>query len=222
MGTAMNWLQRISQSKAMPLPYGIPDADISRGFSRIDSQMSHETSDRQREQYPDISYLGSGGEGVASDIPDGALKYTDQAEEYLSALNQYKQQLPCLVRILEEPKRIQEDPLLWAIAMEKVQPLDEDERSVMSFILEWEIDPGRFPTFEETLNFVDLLYKKHGYKKPKKVAPEKIQRVHYAYMHMKKCFEDNEFESNDAHSKNVGWNKDGRMVLFDLGRSSFS
>lgn len=228
----MNWLQRISQFKPMPLPYGIPDAGIGRGFSHIDNQMSQETADKQKGQYPDISYLGSGVEGIASDIPGGVLKYTDQEKEYLSALNQYKQQLPCLVRILEEPKQIQVPPTpqrpwpkhtspLWAIAMEKVQALDEDERNVMNFIMGWEIDPGRYPTFEETLNFTDFLYKKYGVKKPK-VAPEKIQRVHYAYRHMKTCFADNKFESRDAHTKNVGWSKDGRMVLFDLGRSSFS
>lgn len=221
----MNWLQRLSQIKSMPLPYGIPDADIGSGFSKIDYQMSQESADRQKEQYPDISYLGSGAEGIASNIPGGALKYTDQEKEYLSALHQYRKQLPCLVRILEEPKPIQdpsgEQRSLWAIAMEKVQVLDEGEQNVMSFIMGWELDPGRYPTFEETLNFRDFLYKKYRLKKPK-VAPEKIQRVHYAYRHMKACFEDNEFESNDAHPKNVGWSKDGRMVLFDLGRSSFA
>lgn len=217
----MNWLQKIAQFKAMPLPYGIPDGNIDRGFSNINYQMSQETSDKQKEQYPDISYFGSGGEGVSSNIPGGALKYTNQKNEYLSALNQYKQKLPCLVQILEEPKQIQVDPPLWAIAMQKVQPLDDDERNVMNFILGWEMDPGRYPTFEETLNFVDFLYKKYGIKKPR-VTPEKIQRVHYAYEHMKACFDNNGFESDDAHAKNVGWNKDGRMVLFDLGRSSFS
>lgn len=217
----MNWLYRIAQSKAMPLPYDIPDEVIGRGFSQIDNRMSQETSDQQREQYPDISYLGSGYEGVASNVPDGALKYTDQEKEYISALNQYKQKLPCLVQILEEPRKIQEDPPLWSIAMEKVQALDEDERNVMVFILGWKIDPGRYPTLEETLDFTDFLYKQYGVKKPK-VAPEKIQRVHYAHSHMETCFLENNFYSDDAHSKNVGWSKDGRMVLFDLGRSSFS
>ena len=191
----MSWLTRISQSKPMALPFGLPE-EYNRGLEVVDRKMTDETANVERETMQP-SYLGSGSYGLAANLPSGMVdKYTDDEKEAEIAQQVKNNPLPCLVNV-HEVRQIQSAPDIWAITVEKVKTLSYFEQE----IIEGVYDDWRFPK---------------SVQKMKSIYRHQAQLMD-DYVALRICLGDNRLSGHDAHPENIGYDKEGNLVLFDLG-----
>ena len=126
----MSWLIRISQSKPMALPFPYSVDRGTGGVNVIDSIMTDETANRERQEVVP-GYLGEGAMGVATALPSGYVgKYTDDEDEMKIAEYFKSKNVPCIVKIYST-RTVQELPPIYMIVMEKVRTLSQLEASII-------------------------------------------------------------------------------------------
>jgi len=191
----VSWLQKISQSKPMALPFQHPSetgANYDNGVSRIDEGMTEETAEKEKKRR-NPSYLGSGYYGIATDIGnDFVCKYSDDLDEVEMAKYVKNNPIPCVVNIHDIVK-IQESPMIFGIIMDKVETIQEyDEKIIINSLrFNWK-------------NEYRILELKQRYDNHKMIDD---------YIKMSICLRDNNIETGDAHAGNVGRNSDGEFSI---------
>ncbi len=197
----MNWLQKISQVKPMALPFTVPQSDIfSGGVDAIDQEMLQETADQEVDRL-NPEFLGSGSMGVAGITPEGlVVKYTAEHDEAHIAQHFMNNPIPCLP-IIYEVKRLQQ--FLWAITMEKVKLLTNSEECQVITALNNQLQYSS----SNSLKMIQELTSKYPY----------LEKLVDDYNTMMACLKEHKITPGDLHDDNVGYNKDGNLVLFDLG-----
>ncbi len=222
----MNWLKKICQCKALPLPFQDTLPDNPRGINGplsgamwADRSMRQETADEEEQQYPDMKYLGQGNEGLVYEYNGQVIKYTDNRTEVVAAKKvwNYAQSgnpIACMVPVLEKPVKIQAPSIMeralnsepnydpsvrsmWRIVTEKVETFDTEDVLILNELSK---------VFTEEIEFGD-------YDDPVRAA-----ELSPMFEQMINCLQANGFRIHDAHGANIGM-KDGRMVLIDLGGS---
>jgi len=188
----MSWL-----SKTSSLPHEKRDSlNTSRekpyGNWRVNRKMTPELAMEEEAKFPTMEYLNSGNFGVAYTLDHKVVKYTVDREEYIAALKVLKNPVPCIATIFSAEQL--HDLNLYRIVVEKVKTLDHDERKIISYL-------------RDKIKDKDFYFWKDEFKHP--IAKQ--------YITMLKCLEAHGYSIGDAHKKNIGYNKKGRLVLFDLG-----
>lgn len=176
---------------------------------------------KQEEDIPELQYLGQGSEGVAYSHFNGVIKYTDEPREVSSARRLFRNPIPCTVKVLSEPRILHDNrnDFLAAIELERVQPLSPAEREVLyDFSRSY-----RFYGDAETLRTKnELLQSWNTYQDffpDQQLFQETINKLTDEYKTMAECLRANHFSPDDAHPWNLGRNKEGHLVLLDLGHS---
>lgn len=121
----MNWYSIHKSAMALPI---MPERNVSSGYYDIDERMREDTAKEEAIKNPDIKYLGSGFCGIACDIGGGkAVKYTVYESEANMAkfLMENEGQYPTVK--VYDVQLIQDKPRIWAIVMEKVQEISNEE-----------------------------------------------------------------------------------------------
>jgi hypothetical protein len=203
----MAWLYKISQAKPMALPFDVyPVDDDKLGLSEIDLSMIPETAEREKKLF-NPSYLGAGNMGIAVELRDGRVgKYTNDKYEARKADRLKDLGLECIPEIYEVREVQKQDILklkvlypLWMIIMEKVKTLPQDAKKVINGISR------------------DSYSKAEKEKEAKIARSPEHRKLIDDYIEMLQCLEMNGIGLRDAHGGNVGYNAQGRLVLFDLG-----
>lgn len=205
----MNWLQRLAQIKPMPLPViYLPKGKVrpEQGFTVMDDLMTQETADAEKATHPDISFLGSGQSGVATDIGNKIVrKYTSDADEAANARVQMDLRRQHIVAVYDV-QEIQNG--IWAIDSEKVQPLSDEEAAAVTEIYHAITEENAIPGYD------------HITTEDPDIDPAVFDQVHDEYLRfVMQMSEDDYFTINDAWGDNMGRTEDGRMVLLDLGNA---
>ena len=209
----MSWIKRISQKKPMALPkretvphldVPIENTHIPIGGRSIDYRMTPEVALSEEELHPDIEYIGQGNFGVAYSIGNRVVKYTGDKDEARVALHVYKDPLPCVARIFDEPKMVQREPPVWKIVFEKIKPLSRMEQSIVHIIFPHYSSP---PTFEDIDDFVS----EHPELTNEALNLEKD------YFDLVECLQFHGYRPDDTHAGNLGYNAGGNLVIFDVG-----
>ncbi|MFA5418607.1 MAG: glycosyl hydrolase 108 family protein [Bacteroidales bacterium] len=197
-----------SEAKEMPFPVDIPYENQSTGSGayRIDQRMTDDTAQNQKQMYPQSQWLGSGNIGAAIECKPGfACKYTDDPDEVEAAQKArkiQKQQLQNGIVQIHEIKQIQTNPDLWCIVADLVKTLNPEERQnfhIVSHSLK------KYPDQQDRYKF----YEKSGFQHLKAID----NKVYDMYTRLRT----HGFHDDDTHGKNVGWDRNGDLVLFDLG-----
>ncbi len=227
----MNWLQKTCQYKSLPLPFedALPVTEFDSqgsefmGREHMDRRMTEETAKMEEEALNQMKYLGQGNQGIVYELDDRVIKYTDRITEYMAALKAFKDPIPCIVPVLEEPKRIQEDtptnqnpthPTIWRIILEKVETFKGEDFKMVAFL---------YDRREDMVNHMGAMSEKDFLSGHLQVTDNEQYRQRFTYLYrlykaMYFCLSENGYVANDAHAGNVGL-KDGRMVLIDLGNT---
>lgn len=196
----------------MALPIS-PNTDLYRkppeGISRIDAIMQEDTAKQERNKYPDMKWLGSGGFGVTVESrPDEVLKYTKDEMEVQRASWAYKNKPEWIVPIFSFPQQIQKDPPLWALRMKKLELLNREEQELITTLtLYFEDNFGQLPTLWEVVQ---------------NLAPSlEEKQVADLYHQIAVLLKENEetLQLDDIHGGNVGRDQ-GKIKVFDLGVGS--
>jgi hypothetical protein len=217
---SVSWMERCSQAKPMALPVEIPSDNKkgtgNRGIDYVDRVMSEETAQKEREKYPGMSFLDAGNRGVAITVPytiqdeSGntklvVMKYTTHPSEYKTAkflLTRPDLNGKLFAKVIEADMAQGEAgqyEALYRIVMEKVDPLNKEE-----------------------VNFInEFLYGNKGPNCPP-INTLPMWAVEYTYVYDSYCelisnLKTSGFKTSDVHGKNVGWNEDSELVVFDLG-----
>ena len=194
----MSWLQ-ICQSKPMALPFKARDKINTKavppfGNFRIDGIMPEEVAQLEEMAFPNMQYLDAGNIGTAYENYPYVVKYTDDFREANVARQQMIHPIPCMVKIfsVEEIPAIN-DNTLFRIVQEKV----------------------------------DTSQMRSGKPRPKQGIGIHLD-IHDSttplgkeYDALCECLRQAGYNTSDAHERNIGRNKEGRLVLFDLGNTTF-
>lgn len=220
-------LRVVSQAKPMPLPFrqNIPEDNLKRPTTmKYDYMMTEDTARAQEAELGDANWLGDGSYNIVYQKGDVAIKYCEDETEVEIYRKQYERKLPCLVKVLEPPREIQEE--LWQIKMEKVEPLEEEQRRVIAVASQWAlthfrgVEKGNFGSlYSEIKQFVEI-YNRNASHRPSWTGLDVDNPVLIAYAKLLICLKSYMMTFPDVHSRNVGWDKNGTLVLFDLGGSS--
>ena len=224
----MNWIEKIAQSKPMPLPFSTDDE--SGGTQWIDREMSQQTADQLKEQYPGINFLGGGGVGVAGEHGGNAIKFTLDFQEASLAEELMKKNLSCIVDVYSV-KQVQEEAhgkvAVWAIESEKVDTNLTKEQKDLGGNINADLKYGTYSRWGVNSPIPSSIteqgweaVKQYFYEKYTKQYPHEQQFI-TDYLEMRTCIENSNLITQDAHGDNVGYNKKGKLVLFDLGYSEF-
>jgi hypothetical protein len=194
-----NWYIKL----AMPLPpakgYPKPLANGKHngGLGDLDHRMDEDEAESISKQYPSMKYLGHGVDGVAytHKVPNSVIKITNSYEEADVAMQIMNDPVPCCVRVFN----VQENQsTTWTIEVEKVQPLAPAEK----------------------LLFGRLFLKYKGKPVEINLKDPETQKFAIHWKRLVSCLKQNNLSAEDAHANNIGWNKEGVLVLFDLGNST--
>jgi len=241
---------RISMAlpKAKNMPTGPADSILDDDGKH--SWETIETIDRQlkdtseiEEEFPELSYLGSGGYGIAYDIEnaknkDHVLKITRQKEEFIAAAklmqfqSEYGKKIPHLVYIYQTKKIPNTN--VYMIESERLDHPTEEEISLINY-MKW------FFTTKNKDGY--LSFKNQNKNDIKEAARNFVYNNYYGANDLNrekfnliiKNFDDifdkyyemamfllkkTNFKLQDAHGNNIGIRKENKeYVLFDLGLS---
>lgn len=180
----MNWYKLYKQAE--PLPVDIPPEE---GWQHIGAQeiyrdMNMDTVREEFKKRPGATYLGSGSGGVALEIGNNrVIKYT-QKEWEANAAEALIGNTRLPVAKVYSVSRIQSDPNIWAIEMEKVKPYTQ--------FVSQENDP------------MAMNDERFDYGKWRMDSKQLMEDLFEAGL------------SWDVNQRNVGYNSEGKLVLFDL------
>jgi hypothetical protein len=209
----MSWIEKLSQSKPMALPFDKPEkydweGHEEQGVRVIDHYMEPETADREKREI-EPQYFGSGQSGVAVLLKDGKVaKYTTVLEEAAVAKHQMEHELPCLVKVYDVQQIQSGFSNVFRIIQERVKPLTWPEKLMADALRSFTAEPERYYIKRQELE---------------EVYKEKPSQMRFLLEHDKfvECIKSHHITTEDAHMYNIGWNNEGRLVLFDMGGSSF-
>ena len=215
-------------SKAMPLPVDSASTEVldnnnfDIGYWDIDDMMEQTVATEQKNIFPQSVAIGAGREGLAAECYPGIVcKYSPKEYEARTAEDLMQTPCPNAVKVYGV-NRIQSDPAIWLIMTEKVTTLSKAERRLWA-----QFDHITGNGFDvEKLNFINSNHPELPYIIQRIVKSENVD------MNVVKLFANKYTEFikgvvqcglnlTDAHSQNVGYNRIGRIVLFDLGRSKY-
>lgn len=213
-----NWLKK-AVFKEMPLPFR---EDVHKHktapwyydnmVQEYDEEFTEETAKQEELAMGDgARYLGNGSFNIVYHSGDVVTKYTKYEDEAEIYHKQFEQNYPCLVKVLEPPVKIQIDPELWRIRMEKVELL-RDKQKWLAAKLKSAVERLKFygdPVDAD--NVVESFIKEQG------PISESDMEFLNLYREFLKCFISFGINPVDTHSGNIGLNKEGKLVLFDLG-----
>lgn len=220
----MSWWQRAAQAKPMALPFpvtrknrsDIVNSDIT---NIIDEIMTPETARRiQQDRAPEFLAAGCGGT-VATIMYRGkpaVEKFICNETEATVARNLIGKSIPCVVQVYDV-KELQEGEL-WSIIAELVKPLSGRQKKIAEYI---------YFHLYDTLTYKDV----NTFYWAVSEAVHNVQLKWHSVLDRLfiKTIEDfyncllvHGVHTKDTHDENLGWTDDGRLVLFDLGESSYS
>lgn len=213
----MNWLTKLTslpyELEIMPHPQEVrplirkPDELKLRpyeGAERIGWHMPKEIAEKEEEKYPNMIPLGYGRFGIVYDLQDGrVMKYTMLEDEVYAADALIKHPIPCVVKVFEVREVMKPgSEFIWAILMEKVQSLSSGEKLFIDALWRdqhWTYGENPLPKWKEEL------------------YPERFYGMFLLYREFLQCMYENKLDVGDAFSDNIGWNKENRLVLLDIG-----
>jgi hypothetical protein len=211
----MNWFKRIIQAqKPMALPVYPPGRYYNDkqpdGAIKIDNLMEEETAQQERDQFPNMQWLGSGGFGVAVESnPNEVVKYTSDDMEVQRVSWAYRNKPDWVVPFLAPPRYIQEDPPLWALRMKKIELLNSEEQQLISALtLAAEDDFGRLPSLLDVVQNLEV-----------DLTEEEVTNLYHQINYIIKQ-NINSLELDDLHGGNIGRDQ-GKLKVFDLGVGGF-
>lgn len=218
----MNWLTLLCISQHDPRcrkPMALPSVEIPKenrffqsGITRIDEDMLDETALTIDKDYPDLSFLGAGSEGLAYECKPGiSCKITNDQEEAETAQSLIDNPCNSIVPIYEV-RQIQDEPPLWIILMKKVIPLTNEEQYLYTSII---AKTGRKQLLLDNEIIEDIINRVHLYFGVG-VNHSDVIRMDKLIREMNKSLEGCNIKYADDHAGNIGWD-DGRLVLLDLG-----
>jgi hypothetical protein len=191
-----NWMTKLFQSsprKSKPMPYpdkGRVNLRQIDDYGRIIIDRTMSEDTARQEENKGVEWQGHGNRGMAYLLPNGnILKYTTDPNEVLSAQSLIQNPIPCVVDIYSVTK-IQEGPVI-------LQTFDDmfNASNIKGAIWGIEMEKVIPMTWDETSEYED-----------------EITAV-------QECLVNNGYSTGDASYRNLGWTKDGNLVLFDLGYS---
>ena len=209
-------------AKDMAFPTDIPydRRETDTGAFRLDEMMTDETASREKTRHGEPEWLGSGQFGSSIECSPGfACKYTDDPGEALAARKARDLGERGGVVTVHEVKKVQSNPTLWAITMDKVDILKGLEKQLYTMVVETirehpDDHDRRFSIYEKFFSMFDWNYGDdlEGYLSD-------VDELDSSAREMIAKLAAQGFSDEDIHGDNVGWTPDGNMVLFDLGFS---
>ena len=201
-------ISQLVSSKPMALPVEIPTNYRTpyykckpSGATNIDREMSEETADAQKAEYPDMDFLGSGASGLVVDLgPNIVGKYTTFINETVAAKKIQEFKPKCFIEVYDV-KQIQNS--LWLIVCEKVKVPSHLELSVLYHAR------MQFATLQYVLQSVHV--------KPFSSDAQVVEHTYKKFKEWKDNLRQSDFDYSDDHPDNFGWNRNGDLVALDLG-----
>lgn len=199
-----NWFLKLSD---FPLPEATEYPSIRNNtLNDYNRDISNNVVFKLKEIYPNLRYIGSGANGIAYETGNGTvLKMTKFWNEYYVAKNLIEKPVNCIVKIYKVHNIIG----VYFIEMEKTKVLDQDLKNAVDDFYGklW----SRTKSLDEILNEINDRYTIIGNKQQLKVIND--------YYNLIKCLRYYGYLTDDTHGENVGYNNEGKLVLFDLGDS---
>lgn len=166
-------------------------------------------------------FIGAGALGYAFALKSGrVLKLTKDKNEInliynLSKLSSIPKSLMTYYNVGKIPNLSDDDPQFYYILMDQVEPLTEDEESVINGFYKHRIQ-YQDNYYDEIMNVleknIENWYNKWEFYKIK-ICKGLLPHIRNIVKDLKK----HKIKNTDFHSGNLGWNKDGKLIMFDLG-----
>ena len=218
----MNWYKIIKISTPLPnIDEEYPEDKYGRGLSTIDEMFTEENVKKFEEIHPNAKRLqGYGYYGIAYDTGESIVKLTlDETEEEMAKKimnNQIKNKniFPNIYNIKEF--QAENDNIIYAIEMEKIKTLNENEKIIYNNIEELISENFDFPIYawnEVYYKIKSQIEKKDLKENIKKQAIKILEQ----YIKLNKKLEKEDLHASDLHAGNIGWKND-QFVIIDLGQ----
>lgn len=192
------------------------------GYNKIDNIMTTPEAKNEEDLYPEMQYSGAGDYGLAAEIGNNqVVKYSTDRKEVEVCRNLKDNPNPCIVRIYDV-RAIDPMKPLYAIVMEKVQPISDLYEQVI-------IDALLLNKYELVTNAPDELFiedvveyflREHNTDLNLNKYQSRILELIKHYRSLLKCLQHSNFKISDSHVDNIGWNSEGRLVRFDMGKTT--
>lgn len=198
-----NWLFKFFQSKpmALPAPSGkyIDYRNEFFGNKSIDQKMTQETANNVLDKFPNMFWIGHGNNGIAYECrPNVICKITQSEFEAERAITFQRKPNKYFIKVYQVIK-IQNNPSLWLLEVEKVTPLNNKEMQAFPILLE-NVDYITRDTVPKMVPFL---------------SPENAIKF-YDGIKLLDYVRNNE-QYIDLHENNVGWNSSDELVILDIG-----
>ena len=171
-----------------------------------------------------VKFIGSGALGYAFALKSGrVLKLTKDKNEInliynLSKLSSIPKSLMTYYNIgkVDNPKP-NEEYQYYYILMDKVEPLTEEEQYVVNSFYKHRIQ-YKTDYYTEIMNefletHIDDWFNGRGDADRRRICKELLPHVRNIVKDLKK----HKIKETDFHGGNLGWNKEGKLIMFDLG-----
>lgn len=171
----------------------------------INQSMNNETANSIRGRFPQISWVGSGYNGVVNECKPGtACKFTRFKSEADFAQSLINNPHPKVNRIFSVEK-VQENPDIWMIMSQKLRILNKNEKDIFSEFNKC-LDEN-YQINQECINRAKnkLLYA---------FRENDINKMLASYMEFTKIY--NDIHSEDLGATNVAWDAKNNLVAIDL------
>jgi hypothetical protein len=219
----MNWYLRYKTAAPLPAVENSYPDDFEYQYGLLNTEVS--LTDDEAKSISDkgpISYLGSGGWGVAWDAENSVKKLTSDPHEYETAHDLIKRQkehgnnvLPYAVYVFSA-REFKRD--LYELIIEKVQVLDRQQKEVFSLV--WSVSDRAYNSFDSKLGrFMELMKSKEfvfGI-----TDKEAAVRFAQSLREFNGYFRNRTIIDHDISSTNVGL-RGNQVVVLDLGAIDFA
>lgn len=180
------------------------------GIQELDDRIPLDVAKELERRYPNAIPIGAGAYGLAYDIGDNkVLKITYDEKEAENALKIMKKPSIAYVKVYS----VEAVRDLHYLITEKVEPLSVEEIAIYQEVREYchRLTKIYLSEKEAIERYLEAQYKKD---KERYIMGEQVWDL------VDRLSEIGSGLSNsDAHAKNLGWDKDHRLVLLDLGPS---
>jgi len=189
-------------------------------YKELDNIIPKEGVEEIEDRYPNAKIIDGGHFGLVYDIGDNKiLKITYDSSEFVLASELMEMNSSVFVDIYDVDQKYGNRSRYWTIVAEKIEPLNSNQKKIVGDII------AKYRVFmplmlrrgreekEVWFEFVNAL-KQHGYF-------DKIQNKNF--FNLFSSFVQNlndegiSLYESDIHNNNIGFNKNGRLVILDLG-----